>query len=45
VKHLLGPKTSAELTDRYLAELAACKGMKLATFDSGIKHAAVEVIR
>ena len=38
-------RTSDELTDRYLAELAASKGMKLATFDSGIKHAAVEVIR
>ena len=38
-------RTSDELTDRYLAELAASKGMKLATLDGGIKHAAVEVIR
>ena len=45
MKHLLGPKTSDELKDRYLAELAASKGMKLATFDSRIKHAVVEVIR
>jgi len=31
VKHLLGPKTSDELKDRHLAELATSKGMKLAT--------------
>ena len=37
--------TSEALTDRYLADLASSKGMKLATFDTGIKHAAVEVIR
>jgi predicted nucleic acid-binding protein len=38
-------KKSEELTDLYLAELALSKGMKLATFDTGINHAAVEVIK
>ncbi|HVM48521.1 MAG TPA: PIN domain-containing protein [Candidatus Acidoferrum sp.] len=38
-------RRSEDLTDLYLAELAASKGMKLATFDTGIKHAAVEVIK
>lgn len=38
------PRKSEEVTDLYLAELAASKGMKLATFDGRIKHAAVEVI-
>ena len=38
-------RKSEELTDLYLAELALGKGMKLATFDTGIKHAAVEVIK
>ena len=38
-------RKSEELTDLYLAELASSKGMKLATFDTGIKHAAVEVIK
>ena len=33
------------LTDLYLAELASSKGMKLATFDTAIKHPAVEVIK
>ena len=41
----ISARKSEELTDRYLAELAASKGMKLATFDTGIKHAAVEVIK
>jgi len=36
---------SEELTDRYLAELASTKGLKLATLDTRIKHPAVEVIR
>lgn len=36
---------SEALTDLYLAELASSKGMKLATFDTGIPHPAVEVIR
>ena len=38
------PKTSAEVTDQYLANLAASHGLKLATFDEKIKHPAVEVI-
>ena len=38
-------RKSEELTDLYLADLAASKGMKFATFDTGIKHAAVEVIK
>jgi len=33
------------LTDLCLAELALSKGMKLATFDTAIKHPAVEVIK
>jgi predicted nucleic acid-binding protein len=37
-------KKSEEITDLYLAELAASKGMKFATLDAGIKHPAVEVI-
>ncbi len=32
--------SSAQVTDIYLAELAARNGMKLATFDFGIKHPA-----
>ena len=35
---------SEQVTDWYLAELAASKGMKLATLDGGIAHAAVEVM-
>ncbi len=38
-------RKSEELTDFYLADLALSQGMKLATFDTGIKHAAVEVIK
>jgi predicted nucleic acid-binding protein len=38
-------KKSEELTDLYLAELASSKGMKLASFDTAIKHGAVEVIK
>ena len=38
-------RKSEEVTDLYLAELASSKGMKLATFDTAIKHAAVEVIK
>jgi predicted nucleic acid-binding protein len=33
------------VTDFYLAELAASKGMKLATLDTGVSHPAVEVIK
>ena len=38
------PTTSAQVTDHYLADLAAKNGFKLATFASGIKHAAVELV-
>lgn len=34
----------AQLTDRYLADLAHKHRMKLATLDTGLKHHAVEVI-
>ena len=40
-----GAHQSEAVTDSYLAELAARRGMKLATLDTGIAHAAVEVIR
>jgi predicted nucleic acid-binding protein len=35
---------SEQVTDCYPAELAASNGMKLATLDAGIVHAAVQVI-
>jgi hypothetical protein len=35
---------SEQVTDCYLAELAASKGMKLATLDAGMMHPAVQVI-
>jgi hypothetical protein len=38
-------RKSDGVTDLYLAELASSKGMKLATFDTHIKHAAVHVIK
>ena len=37
-------KMSAEVTDHYLANLAARHGLKLATLDEQIKHPAVVVI-
>lgn len=39
------PRTSKQVTDHYLAELAAKHGLKLATLDAAIKHPAVEIIR
>lgn len=36
---------SNSTTDYYLANLAAAHGLKLATFDQGIAHPAVEAIR
>jgi hypothetical protein len=36
---------SDEVTDCCLADLAASKGMKLATLDTGIAHTAAELIR
>ncbi len=38
------PETSEQVTDFYLADLAAKHGMKLATFDEGLRHPAVESI-
>jgi toxin-antitoxin system PIN domain toxin len=38
------PKGSEQVTDFYLAELAAHKGMALATLDTGIGHSAIEII-
>ena len=38
------PKTSEQVTDFYLADLAARHGMKLATFDEGLIHPAVQSI-
>jgi predicted nucleic acid-binding protein len=40
----LSAQKSVQVTDQYLAELAASKGMKLATLDEGISHRAVELI-
>lgn len=40
----LNAKTSERVTDTYLADLAARHKMKLATFDTGIRHGAVEMI-
>lgn len=37
-------RKSDEVTDLYLAELAASKGLKLATLDTAISHAAAEVV-
>lgn len=37
-------RQNAELTDNYLADLAAQKNLKLATLDRAIPHEAVEVI-
>lgn len=38
------PSTSEQVTDHYLADLASKHGLKLATFDTGIKHKAVAVV-
>ena len=39
------PATSEQVTDHYLADLAAKHGLKLATLDMGIKHTAVELVK
>jgi predicted nucleic acid-binding protein len=39
------PRTSDQVTDHYLADLAAKHGIKLATLDGQIKHASVELVR
>lgn len=36
---------SEQVTDHYLADLAASKGILLATLDAGISHPAIEFIR
>jgi toxin-antitoxin system PIN domain toxin len=38
------PRTSNEVTDHYLADLAAKHGLKLATFDAKLTHGASELI-
>lgn len=38
------PFASEQVTDHYLADLAAKHGLKFATLDAGIKHPAVELI-
>ncbi len=38
-------RTTGEVTDSYLADLAASKKMKLATLDRGITHTAAELVR
>jgi predicted nucleic acid-binding protein len=38
------PGKSDEVTDHYLADLAGKHGLKLATFDQGLKHASVELV-
>jgi toxin-antitoxin system PIN domain toxin len=40
----INAKSSDRVTDTYLADLAVRHKMKLATFDTGISHGAVEVI-
>jgi uncharacterized protein len=37
-------RTSDQVTDHYLADLAAKHGMKLATFDGQLKHPSVELV-
>ncbi len=39
------PKTSAQVTDCYLASLAERHGFTLATLDAGIKHPAAEIVK
>jgi len=38
------PQKSEAVTDLYLADLAAKHGLKLATFDTGIQHRAVDLV-
>jgi toxin-antitoxin system PIN domain toxin len=38
------PKTSNQVTDHYLADLAAKHGFKLATFDAHLNHPSAELI-
>jgi hypothetical protein len=38
-------QNSEQVTDFYLAELASAHHMRLATFDTGIAHHAVEIVQ
>jgi uncharacterized protein len=38
------PRSRQEVTDHYLADLAASRGMKLATFDGTLKHPAAQLV-
>jgi toxin-antitoxin system PIN domain toxin len=38
------PRTSNQVTDHYLADLAAKHGLKLATFDAQLNHPSAELI-
>ncbi|MDB6021185.1 MAG: Ribonuclease VapC [Pedosphaera sp.] len=38
------PRTSDQVTDHYLADLAAKHGLKLATLDEQLKHSSAELI-
>ena len=38
------PRTSNQVTDHYLADLAAKHGLKLATLDAGLKHPSAQLI-
>ncbi len=38
-------RTSGQVTDHYLADLAAKHGFKLATLDAQLKHPSVELVR
>jgi toxin-antitoxin system PIN domain toxin len=38
-------RSSEEVTDHYLADLAAKHGLKLATFDQDLAHPAAEIVR
>ncbi len=39
------PRASGQVTDHYLADLAAKHGFKLATLDAQLKHPSVELVR
>ena len=39
------PQMSEQVTDYYLADLAAKHGLKLATFDEQLKHPSAELVQ
>jgi len=39
------PQKSDQVTDHYLADLAAKHGLRFATFDEGMSHPSVELVR